>query len=279
MTSEVAQDDTDEAVAVVTGAAGGMGRAIAETFAEQGRPLIISDLSMDHLQATADSLRERTTVVPVAGDITDPHHIGELLEALGERKVGAFAHAAGVSPTMADGSRIIEINYLATERLVQAMLPRMAKGGVAVLIASNSGHLVASWFVDRVARSLRGGKPSLIARLLMRSPRFAYPLSKRAVQLYAAHMAPAFGARGARVVSLSPGLIDTGMGRLEQAAGPEMNKMIDVTPAGRMGEVSEIAAVVAFLASDAASYVTGTDILVDGGTVAGVQRAGGMLRL
>jgi NAD(P)-dependent dehydrogenase (short-subunit alcohol dehydrogenase family) len=99
------------------------------------------------------------------------------------------------------------------------------------------------------------------------------------VQLYAKAMSPAFGKVGARIVSVSPGIIDTSMGRLEQKAGPEMDKMIAVTPLGRMGEPNEIASVVAFLASPAASYITGTDILVDGGTVAGIEAAGGPLKL
>ena len=107
----------------------------------------------------------------------------------------------------------------------------------------------------------------------------AYPLSKRAVQLYAEAMAPAFGKMGARIVSLSPGIINTSMARLEQQAGPEMDKIIAVTPLARMGHVDEIAAVVAFLVSPAASYITGTDILVDGGTVAGVNAAGGVMSL
>jgi NAD(P)-dependent dehydrogenase (short-subunit alcohol dehydrogenase family) len=104
-------------------------------------------------------------------------------------------------------------------------------------------------------------------------------MSKRAVQLYAQSMSPAFGKVGARIVSLSPGMIDTAMGRLEQQAGPEMDRLLAVTPLARMGQSSEIASVVAFLASPSASYITGTDILVDGGTVAGVDAAGGPMKL
>jgi NAD(P)-dependent dehydrogenase (short-subunit alcohol dehydrogenase family) len=123
------------------------------------------------------------------------------------------------------------------------------------------------------------GASSLIANLMLRSPRTAYPMSKRAVQLYAEAMAPAFGKLGARINSLSPGMIDTEMGRLENSAGPEMAKMVAITPMERMGRASEIASAVAFLASPAASYVSGTDLLVDGGTVAGVAAVGGPTKL
>jgi NAD(P)-dependent dehydrogenase (short-subunit alcohol dehydrogenase family) len=265
--------------AIVTGAAGGMGQAIARVLAQQGRALVVSDLHAEPLERLAAELRPHAEVDVVAGDVNDALHRETVVAALHGRPLAVLAHAAGVSPTMADGRRIFAINFTATQRLVEAALPRMARGGVAVLIASNSGQIAASWLIDRVVKRLVAGRASLLASLLLRDPRLAYPLSKRAVQLYVPRMAPAFGERGARIVSLSPGMIDTSMGRQERAAQKMMEKMLAVTPARRMGDAREIAAVVAFLASPAASYISGTDILVDGGTVAGVAAAGGVMKL
>jgi NAD(P)-dependent dehydrogenase (short-subunit alcohol dehydrogenase family) len=81
--------------------------------------------------------------------------------------------------------------------------------------------------------------------------------------------APAWSKRGARIISLSPGIIDTPMGRQELSQQPMMQGMIDAV--GRMGTAEEVAAVAAFLVSPAASFVTGTDVLVDGGSVAIVK--------
>lgn len=266
----------DLGVVVITGAAGGMGRAIAAAFARQRRQLILSDLKPEPL---ATVLPPGPEIALVAGDIAAPGYPAQILAALAGRHIGVLVHTAGVSPSMADGARVFEINFNATRRLVEALLPHFAVGGSAILVASNSGQLVARPMFDRAVRKVLAGKSSLLINLMLRSPRTAYPMSKRAVQLYAPHMAPAFGKVGARIVSLSPGIIDTQMGQLERKAGPEMDKMIGVTPVGRMGRPEEIASVVEFLASDAASYITGTDILVDGGTVAGVAAAGGVMKL
>lgn len=263
--------------AVVTGAVGGMGRAVAIAFANEGRSLILTDLHEEPLAELAASLD--VPVAVVAGDITDPSYSARIIAALGTRSIGALVHAAGVSPSMADGRRVFAINFTATRTLVESLLPRMADGGAAVLIASNSANLMAGAIFDRSVRRVMAGRRSVLGRMLLRSPRTAYPLSKRAVQLYARAMAPAFGAVGARIVSLSPGIIDTAMGRLEDAAGPEMKRMIAVTPLARQGRAEEIASAVTFLISPGASYITGTDILVDGGTVAGIESVGGILKL
>jgi NAD(P)-dependent dehydrogenase (short-subunit alcohol dehydrogenase family) len=271
--------NSQEQVAIVTGAAGGMGSAIAREFANQGGVLILCDRSAEPLQALAATLSDAASVVTLPGDITKADYLADLIAALNGRQIGILAHAAGVSPSMHDGPRVFEINFTASRNLVEALLPHMAQGSMAVLIASNSGHMMAHPMIQWIVKKLMAGKRTFIGQRMMRSSRLAYPLSKRAVQLYAAQMAPAFGRMGARIVSLSPGIIDTDMAKLEQQAGPEMAKIIKHTPLGRSGRASEIATVVGFLASPAASYISGTDILVDGGSVAGVDAIGGPTKL
>lgn len=146
------------------------------------------------------------------------------------------------------------------------------------MIASSSAQLIARPMIDHgIRKMIRGGR-SRIVDLMLRSPDTAYPVSERAVQIYAQTVAPTCGAARIRIVALSPGIIDTDMGKLEHAARPQMSRMLALTPIARAGTANEIASVVSFLASPAASYIHGTDILVDGGTIAGIAAAGGPAR-
>jgi NAD(P)-dependent dehydrogenase (short-subunit alcohol dehydrogenase family) len=97
----------------------------------------------------------------------------------------------------------------------------------------------------------------------------AYPVSKHFVVWYCRRMAAEFGAKGARILSVSPGSIDTAMGRLEEDHGA--GAMLEFAAIKRFGTVEEIAEVLAFCAGDKAGYLTGTDILCDGGVVAGIR--------
>lgn len=97
----------------------------------------------------------------------------------------------------------------------------------------------------------------------------SYSFSKNFVQWYSRRLAAVFGAKGARVLSVSPGSFDTAMGKLE--ADPGASDLLKVSAIKRFGEPEEIAAVLAFAASEAPGYLTGIDILVDGGTRAGQE--------
>lgn len=259
----------DGTIAVVTGAAGGMGAAVAAQLASAGWPLLLCDLDAGRLESIAAACRAGGRSAQIlAGDIADDSFPERLVAALATRQIGVFIHTAGLSPTMADAERILRVNFDATARLVEAVRPRMAPGGCAVLLASSAAHMVNSQDMDRAVTAAVAARSSEALRPLAQRPEMAYPASKRAVIRLVAHEATAFGERGARIVSISPGLIDTAMSRAERQASEQMNMLLARTPLGRLGSAQEIASVAVFLCSKDASYVTGCDIRVDGGTLA-----------
>lgn len=267
------EQQSKRGVAVVTGAAGGMGSAVAAQLCAQGWSLLLCDLDETRLEETARPLRGKAVEVKIlAGDLADRAYPARLISALGNRQVGALIHTAGLSPTMGDAARILAVNYDATAHLVETVRPRMAEGGCAVLIASSSAYMLSSPEIDLALNELKAGDDSTSLRKFATRPELAYPLSKRAVIRLVAREATAFGERKARIVSISPGLIDTQMTRAEQAASPQMNAMLARTPLGRFGLADEIASVAVFLCSPGASYVSGCDIRVDGGMLAAMGR-------
>jgi NAD(P)-dependent dehydrogenase (short-subunit alcohol dehydrogenase family) len=255
-------------LAVVTGAAGGMGRATAKRFAADGYDLLLADVAEAPLAALADELKGQGAKVDIlVGDVAAADYPAQLIAAIGARPLRAVVHTAGLSPSMAGPERILAVNIGAMVRLVDALLARAVTGTAVVLIASTAGHMGAPPELDV---ALQGSAPQTWADLLAPyapTPEAAYALSKRAVLRLARRAAAAWGAKGARIVTLSPGIIDTGMGRAELAVQPLMAGMIEHSPLPRMGLASEIASVAAFLCSADASFVTGTDVLVDGGSI------------
>jgi len=259
-------------VAIITGAAGGIGSACVTRLAEAGWPLILCDISLPRLEERAAPLRAAGQSVEVlAGDMSDPAILAQLGEMIGERQVGAVVHTAGLTPTMADAARIMQVNYDVSAQLVELVRPRMAEGGCVVLTASSSAYFVGSPEIDAAIAALTSDDSSSLMPFAV-SPEMAYPISKRAVIGLVRREAEGFGARNARIVSISPGLIDTAAARAEAAASPQVEMMRLKTPLRRFGAPDEIASVAAFLCSAAASFISGRDIPVDGGMLVGVGR-------
>lgn len=257
-------------MAVVTGAAGGMGSAVAKQMAEAGwQDLLLIDLDAGRLEAVAAPLRTSGARVEIlAGDIADPQWPAQFLAKLGDRPIGAVVHTAGISPGMGAAALILAINLDATVRLVDAIRPRMTEGSAAVLFASNSSYFPMP--PEAAAAFCKPLPPEGTAALahLAPTPESAYPLSKLAVRALVKREAKAFGQRGARIVSMSPGAIDTSMGRGALTTSEIARKMIEGGAIPRMGHPEELAAVAVFLCSPAAGFVTACDILVDGGQTA-----------
>lgn len=257
-------------IAIVTGAASGMGEASALAMAEAGWPVLACDVNADRLADAADRLRNQVAnaeILTIAGDMTDPAFYERLGATLGDRPVGALVHAAGVSSTMADAARVLAVNLGATIRLVEFVKPRIVKGGAAVIICSTSAYLLGNKFDARIGAVVTPEDADALVDLTPSSVE-AYSVSKRGVYLLVQNQALDFGRYGARIVSISPGIIDTPMGRQEQERHTMMQEIVDFSPAGRKAHPSEVANVAVFLCSPKASFVTGCDLLVDGGAVA-----------
>ena len=251
-------------VAVVTGAASGMGRACVESLRGSADVILAVDLRAPEIDGT----------IGVACDISDPAAVQALTDRV--RELGPFralAHAAGISPVMADPRRVFEVDLVGTQLLLDALEPLVIPGSAALCFSSVAAYQIAP-FADPAqdARLDAPLAPDFLewAAAAITDSGYAYGLAKRGVVRAAGRAAVRWGRRGGRVNSLAPGLIDTPMGRSEFEKQPMMKQMLDATPLGRFGQASEIAAVVAFLLSDAASFVSGIDIAVDGAMMQGM---------
>jgi NAD(P)-dependent dehydrogenase (short-subunit alcohol dehydrogenase family) len=275
-------------VTVVTGAAGGMGSACARLLASDADALVLTDVDADRLHAVAESViaMDAAAVVPVVADLGDPAAAADLAARTAE--LGALrglVHTAGLSPTMAGWREILQVDLVGVERLLDAFRPQAGPGSVAVCLASVAGHMGAfdpamdGLLADALAPDLETRFAA--AHDAEPDPGMTYRLAKRAVIRLCERAAVSWGARGARVVSLSPGLIDTEMGRLELRNNSIKTWMAEVTPLSAVrcdadtvlpGRIDDIAATVAFLCSDGAAFVSGCDVRVDGGLVAAMDQ-------
>jgi NAD(P)-dependent dehydrogenase (short-subunit alcohol dehydrogenase family) len=265
---------SERRLAVITGAGGGVGLACARRFAPT-HSLLLAEARPEALQRAMTLLEgERADVSGAVCDVSDASAVGELAEraaALGE-PLGALVHTAALSRSMEDGPRIIAVNLLGAALVLRAFLPLAGAGSVAVCLSSIGAHREPIHALDGLlVDPLEDGfLERLERRIALRgSSGLAYDLSKRGVILLCERAAAEWGARRARVVSLSPGPIDTPMGQLEgkaDAAGLER-----LSAFGRVAEADEVAGAVALMCSEQAGYVTGCDLRVDGGTLAGIR--------
>jgi NAD(P)-dependent dehydrogenase (short-subunit alcohol dehydrogenase family) len=261
-----------------------MGTACVAALAPAGH-LMLVDLNDDCLAvARRAASAVGASATSLGCDVTSATDIAGLVDTVsGTGPFRALVHTAGISPQMADGRRVLDVDLVGTARILDALLPLVQEGTAAVCIGSIAGYIdlgsaldallddpLAPGFLDQVAATLSSPLDGDTG----------YVLAKRGVMRLCERLATSWGARGGRLVSIAPGLIDTGMGRLELENQAMMRAMADATPVKRPGasplpgRAEDIAQLVAFLCSDAASFISGCDIRVDGGLVGAGRHMG-----
>jgi len=268
---------SDQVLAVI--GVGGMGRSIARRLGT-GKTLLLADFDDATLAAAAAELRgDGFTVQTQTVDVADAASVADLARTAGSLgAVVQVAHTAGLSPVQAPAAAILAVDLLGVAQVLDAFGQVIAPGGAGVVIASMAGQLSAALTAEQ-EQALALTPTDQLASLPFASaaalphPGAAYGLAKRANQLRVAAASSTWGARGARVNSISPGVISTPMGQaeLDGEAGDSMRAMVAASGTGRLGTPEDITAAAAFLLGPESSFVTGTDLLVDGGVVAAVR--------
>jgi NAD(P)-dependent dehydrogenase (short-subunit alcohol dehydrogenase family) len=261
-------------VVVVTGL-GGMGSAIAKRLGS-GSIVVLADFDEATLKAAADGMRaDGYDVVEQLTDVSDVRAVSALAEvAAGLGRIEDLVHTAGLSPVQASVEDILRVDLLGPALILDAFASVMSNGGAGLVIASMAGTIttLAPDLEHRLAITPTAHLLDLpeLAPGVIADPGTAYGLAKRANQVRVRAASVAWGRRGARVNSISPGVISTPMGaaELDGPFGDVMRDMVAASGTGRLGTPHDIAAAVDFLTGPESSFITGTDLLVDGGVVA-----------
>lgn len=267
---------SDNEVLVVIGA-GGMGLSIARRVGA-GRTIVLADISQSGLEAAAEALSaDGHQVLIQQVDVTSRAAVASVADlAAASGRVTSVVHTAGLSPQQASADAVLAVDLLGVALTIDEFGRVIEPGGAAVIIASMAAHMIPALDADvqrQLAETPTDELLNLDACSAITDSRLAYPFAKRANQIRVAAAASAWGQRGARINSISPGVISTAMGRLELSSesGGLMRAMVDNSGVRRIGTPEDIAAATEFLLGSAAGFITGTDLLVDGGAVAAIQ--------
>lgn len=274
-------------VALVIGC-GGLGTSVARALGMR-HPLLIADIDGERLAATVEQLTlEGYVVRGQQCDITDQAQTAALGEALADAGgVRTWVHVAAVGKSIGDWRKMLDIDLVGAHNVAQAVGPHMVRGSAAVLISSLASYLPkADPALDALLDDPAApGFHAAIEAYHGSPPDFdwTYNYAKLGINRMAERLAIAWGPREARVLSLSPGMIDSPMARAEGDTLPAHDgsaqrktraQKAQEIPLRREGYLLEITKVVDFLVSDAASFLNGIDVTVDGGHRAAWRHSG-----
>ena len=263
-------------VIVVIGA-GQIGQAIARRVGV-GKHVLLSDVRPDNASAAAEVLGNAGYDVSVATvDVSSRQAVHGLVETatkLGD--VTGLIHAAGVSPTQASPATIFKVDLYGTALVLEEFGNVIARGGAGVVISSQSGHRLPPLTVEQNKALATTPVEELLALPFLQPDQVkdslhAYQLSKRGNSLRVMAEAVRWGKRGARINTISPGIVMTPLAK-DELGGPRgagYRRMIEGSAAGRAGTPDEVATVGALLMGPDGGFITGSDFLMDGGVTAG----------
>ncbi len=262
-------------VVVVIGA-GQIGQAIARRISA-GKHVVLADLRQENADAAAEVFADAgfdvsTAIVDVSSR-ESVHALAETATAFGD--ITGVIHAAGVSPSQASVETILAVDLCGTALVLEEFGSVIARGGAGVVISSQSGHRLPALTADQDAALATTPTEDLLELPMLQPGQVtdtlhAYQLAKRGNSLRVMAEAVRWAKRGARVNTISPGIIVTPLAR-DELTGPRgegYRRMIDLAPAGRAGTPDEVGTVGALLMGPDGAFITGSDFLMDGGVTA-----------
>ena len=258
--------------------AGSMGTAIVRRIAA-GKKIILGDISENNLKRVSDDLlRSGYDVETIIVNALEKQSVEAFAKRAAELgPVMYFIDTAGASPNQANPQHIVDLDMVGTGYAVDAFGEVMAQGGAGLIISSQAAYMypipndVEVQLVRTPTDQLKN--VPFINEVALQNSGFAYMIAKRLNHLQAQRAAAtSWRKRGARINTISPGIIVTPLAYDEfNANGDGYQRMIDASAAQRVGTSDEIAEVAAFLLGEHAKFITGTDLLIDGGVIASIR--------
>ena len=258
--------------------AGSMGTAIVRRIAA-GRKVLLGDISENNLERVAHDFQySGYDVATMKVDATDRESVRSFAARAAELgPVKYFIDTAGASPNQAKPEHIVNLDMLGTGYAIDAFGEVIAAGGAGLIISSQAGYMcsIPDDVESEILKAMTEDLPGIpyIRDTAMQNSGMAYTVAKRVNHLQVMRAAAtSWKQRRARIVSISPGVIVTPLAYDEfGASGEGYQQMVDSSAAERCGTSDEIAEVSAFLLGEHAGFITGIDLLIDGGVIASIR--------